>query len=74
MNTPTLEDVRAAKQRVRDVFNQLARVVGVGITQRDGGYGVQILLEKEPPPGVELPQTVDDVPVYVEIVGEIHKR
>jgi hypothetical protein len=74
MNTHTLDEARAAKGRAREVFAPLAKVVGVGITQRDGGFAVQVNLAEPPAPGVELPRTVDDVPVAVVVVGEARKR
>jgi hypothetical protein len=39
-NFATLEQARAAKARVFELFSALAAVVGVGITRVDGGYGV----------------------------------
>jgi hypothetical protein len=73
MNTHTLDEARAAKARALEVFGRLASVVGVGITNIDGGYGVRVNLRESPPPGVELPRTIDDVPVQVRVVGTIHK-
>lgn len=54
-------------------FSRLAKVVGVGITQIDGGYGIKVNLGQPPPPGVRLPEAVDGVPVHVEVVGTIRK-
>ncbi len=54
-------------------FRRLAKVVGVGITQIDGGYGIKVNLGQPPPPGVRLPEAVDGVPVHVEVVGTIRK-
>jgi hypothetical protein len=71
MNTHTLDEARAAKARALEVFGRLAPVVGVGITNIDGGYGVRVNLREAPPPGVELPERIDDVPVQVRVVGTI---
>jgi hypothetical protein len=73
MNTHTLDQARAAKARALEVFGRLAAVVGVGITSIDGGYGVRINLREPPAPGVRLPETIDDVPVEVKVVGPIRK-
>jgi hypothetical protein len=69
----TLEQARAAKPRVLDLFGRLVPVVGVGVTRVDGGYGVKVNLQTPPPPDVTLPADVDGVPVRVEVVGTIRK-
>lgn len=74
MNPTTLEKARAAKTRALDVFRREATVVGVGITRIDGGYGVKVNLQSPPGPGAKLPESIDDVPVRVEVVGQIRKR
>ena len=73
MKRHTLEEARAAKARALEVFSRLAPVVGVGVTAVDGGYGVRVNLREPPPPDIELPASIDDVPVQVRVVGEIHK-
>jgi hypothetical protein len=76
MTTPTpctLEQARAAKPRVLAVFEQLAAVVGVGVTRVDGGYGVKVNLQALPLERKALPVSVDGVPVQVEVVGNIRK-
>lgn len=70
----TLEQARAAKARAMDVFGPLAPVVGVGVTRVDGGYGVKVNLESDPPAGTALPAAVDGVPVKVEVVGRLRKQ
>jgi hypothetical protein len=70
----TLEQARAAKARVFEVFRQFADVVGVGVTRIDGGYAVKVNLRSTPEPGILLPDMVDDVPVRVEIVGSIGEQ
>jgi hypothetical protein len=69
-----LEQARAAKPRVLAAFEQLATVVGVGVTRVDGGYGVKVNLQASPADSGTLPSSVDGVPVRVEVVGTIHKR
>ncbi|MFY9824337.1 MAG: hypothetical protein WAM82_23375 [Thermoanaerobaculia bacterium] len=73
MNTYTLEDARIVKPKALRVFGKQASVVGVGITEIDGGYGLKVNLREAPSPGVALPDTVDGIPVRVEIVGSLHK-
>lgn len=74
MNTHTLEDARTTKPKALRVFGEKASVMGVGITEIDGGYGLKVNLREHPRPGVELPETVDGIPVRVEIVGVLHKQ
>jgi hypothetical protein len=73
MNTHTLDEARRAKARALEIFKPLASVVGVGITNLDGGYAVRVTLCEPPAQGVELPETIDDVPVQVRVVGPISK-
>jgi hypothetical protein len=73
MNTATLDQARAAKARVPKVFGHKARIVGVGITEIDGGFGVKVNLREPPAPGQKIPSAIDGVPVHVEVVGPIRK-
>jgi hypothetical protein len=72
MNKRTLSEARAAKARAFEVFAPKAKVVGVGITRVEQGYGVKINLES--PSEHELPAEVDGVPIRVEVVGPVRKR
>jgi hypothetical protein len=74
MNCSTLDDARGAKAKALRLFGDQAEVVGVGITEIDGGYGVKVNLRETPRRGISLPKSVDGVPVRVEIVGTISKR
>jgi hypothetical protein len=74
MNTTTLEQARAAKPLAYEEFRRKATVVGVGITRIDGGYGVKVNLEALPALSTELPESIEGVPVRVEVVGKIQKR
>lgn len=74
MRPVSLEDARAAKEKVVEIFGRLGVVVGVGITRIDEGYGIKVNLREQPASGVELPHTVNGVPVRVEVVGPIRKR
>lgn len=74
MSPVSLDDARAVKRKVMEIFGRLGVVVGVGITRIDGGYGVKVNLREQPAPGVDLPQSVNGVPIRVEVVGPIRKR
>lgn len=74
MTPATLEQARAAKQRVSEIFAPLAEAVGVGLTRIEDGYAVKVNLRHGPPAGSVLPEKVDDVPVRVEVVGAVRKR
>ncbi len=74
MSQVSLDDARAVKAKVLEIFGRLGVVVGVGITRIDGGYGIKVNLRERPAAGVDLPQTVNGVPVRVEVVGPIRKR
>jgi hypothetical protein len=74
MNLPTLDQARIAKAKAMKVFAKKATVVGVGITQIDGGYGIKVNLREAPRPGADLPDDLDGVPVRVEVVGQLRKH
>jgi hypothetical protein len=74
MSPASLDEARAVKEKVMGIFARLAVVVGVGITRINGGYGIKVNLREQPAPGVDLPQSVNGVPVRVEVVGPIRKR
>ena len=69
-----LERARAAKERAKVLFARKASVVGIGINRVGDGFGVKVNLANPPPPDADLPETIDGVPVLVEVVGTIRKR
>jgi hypothetical protein len=71
MNTSTLEEARAAKQKALRTLG-LDKLGSVGITRFDGGYALKVNLEN--PPASPLPDEVDGVPVRIEVVGKIRSR
>jgi hypothetical protein len=74
MNETTLEKAREAKPRAEAAFRRKkGAVVGVGITRIDGGYGLKINLGEAPAADVILPESVDGVPIRVEVVGPIRR-
>jgi hypothetical protein len=73
MNDKTLDEARSAKPKALAEFEKKAKVVGVGITRIGEGYGLKVNLQDHPKPGDDLPETVEGVPVRVEVVGTIRK-
>ena len=69
MANADLERARAAKERAKVIFAGKASVVGVGINRVAGGFGVKVNLSEPAPPDADLPETIDGVPVRVEVVG-----
>jgi hypothetical protein len=74
MNTTGLDEARAAKQRAKAIFADEPSVVGIGITRVGDGYGVKVNLDASPSPDAKLPETIDGVPIRIEVVGPIRKR
>lgn len=70
----SLAKARAAKPVAERVFSGLVGGVAVGITRIGDVYGLKINLTTSPPPGLQLPQEIDGVPVRIEVVGVIEKR
>ena len=73
MNEKTLDEARAAKVKALDLFFQNRSVVGVGITRLGNGYGVKVNVAEPPALDANLPETIDGVPIKVEVVGTIRK-
>ena len=71
---PKLDAARAAKKKAAKVFARFGRVCGVGITQRKGAWCVKVNLESTDRPFADMPATIDDVPVVVEITGKIRRQ
>lgn len=74
MSTIGLDRARAAKEQARSLFAGKAAVVGVGLTRVGAGYGVKVNLEAPPDPETDLPETIDGVPVRIEVIGTIRPR
>ncbi len=74
MANADLERARAAKERAKVIFAGKASVVGIGINRVAGGFGVKVNLSEPAPRDADLPETIDGVPVRVEVVGAIRKR
>lgn len=70
----TLDEARAAKAGALTAFSRLADVVGVGITRHVDGYALKVNLRAPPAEGVDLPASIDGVPVHVEVTGPVDRR
>jgi hypothetical protein len=67
----TLDEARAAKEKVRATLADRPEVTGIGITRDGDGYAVKVDLAKPCP---AVPPEVGGVPVRAEIVGRVRKR
>jgi hypothetical protein len=74
MSTIGLDEARAAKERAKSLFARRASVVGIGLTRVGDGYGVKVNLEDATAPDAGFPETIDGVPVGIEVVGMIRPR
>jgi hypothetical protein len=69
-----LDAARAAKTKARHVLSQYGQVNGVGITERDGQYAVKVNLEKATVTDEGWPDSIDGVPLVVQLIGKIRKQ
>jgi hypothetical protein len=67
----TLDEARAAKEKVRAALADRPEVTGIGITRHGDGYAVKVDLARA---CADVPPEVGGVPVHAEIVGRIRKR
>ena len=67
-----LERARAAKERTTKLTAKMPCVNGVGITKVRGRYAVKVSLSE--PAETGLPESMDGVPVVVEVAGAIRKQ
>jgi hypothetical protein len=74
MKPTGLDQARAAKERAKTIFAKNASVVGIGITRVGDGYGVKVNLDAPPADDAEFPETIDSVPIRMEVVGPIRPR
>jgi len=74
MSDKSLGRARAVKGRALTLFQPYAEVMGVGITKIGGVYGVKVNLRDEPAAGVSLPESIDGVPIKIEVIGTVEKR
>ena len=69
-----LDAARAAKSKAKQVLSQYGQVNGVGITERDGQYTIKVNLEKESVTDEDWPDSIDGVPLVVQLIGKIRKQ
>jgi hypothetical protein len=74
MDTLGLDEARAAEERAKSLHAGNASVVGIGLTRVGDGDGVKVDLESPPAPDAGLPETIDRVPVRIEVIGAIRPR
>ena len=67
----TLDQARAAKEKVRKALADRPEVTGIGITRHGDGYAVKVDLAR---PCAAVPPEMGGVPVHSEIVGRVRKR
>ena len=67
----TLDQARAAKEKVREALADRPEVTGIGITRHGDGYAVKVDLAA---PCTAVPPEMGGVPVHSEIVGRVRKR
>jgi hypothetical protein len=68
----SLDQARAAKEKVAAQYAPLEEVNGVGITRVGQGFGVKVNLAKPLPDDVDIPDELDGVKVVTETIGPIH--
>jgi len=69
----TLDEARAAKRKAAERLARVPQVNGIGVVRVQGGYGLKVNLAEEVAAGT-IPETVDDVPLQVAVVGHIGRR
>jgi len=66
----TLDEARAAKEKLRTVLADRPEVAGIGVTRVGDGYAVKVDLSSP----CDVPPEMQGVPVRTEIVGRLRKR
>jgi hypothetical protein len=66
----TLDEARAAKEKLRTVLADRPEVTGIGIARDGGGFAVKVDLSAR----CDVPAEIGGVPVRAEIVGPVRKR
>ena len=68
----TLDEARAAKRKARERLARVPQVNGIGVVRLRSGYGLKVNLAEAVAAGT-IPETVDDVPLQVAVVGRIRR-
>jgi hypothetical protein len=66
----TLDEARAAKEKVRATLADRPEVTGIGITRHGDGYAVKVDLSSP----CDVPPEMAGVPIRTAIVGHVRKR
>jgi hypothetical protein len=74
MQGPSIDEARAAKVKAIQMLKDVPTVVGVGIAKFAQGYCLKINISQDVGDVQSLPQSIDGVPVHVEVIGRIRKR
>lgn len=69
----TIDEARAAKEKVTRLLEGRPGLRGIGLSRFNGGYALKVnIADRAYAP--DVPDDVDGVPVKVEVVGEIRPR
>ena len=74
MNDPeniTVEQARSAKKNLLAQLTDVEEVNGIGITLRDGSYGLKVNLIK-PTKQDTIPTEIDGVKISTDVVGQAY--
>ena len=70
----TVNDARAAKAKLLEDFETLRANAAVGITRVGGAYGIKVNIPKKLSNDLVFPESIDGVPIVVEVVGTVRAR
>ena len=68
-----LAHARRVKNQLVERYASTAEVNGVGLVRFDDGWAVKVNLERAAP-NLSVPESVDGVTVFVDVVGPISSR
>lgn len=72
MQDPDLARARSAKEATVRLARKMPCVNAIGITKVRGRYAVKVSLSE--PAETALPESVEGVPLVVEVVGRVRKQ
>ena len=67
--SPTLEQARAAKKRLRGELTTSLEVIAIGIEKLPAGFGLKVNLRRKPRDDEQMPLSYDGVPIRYEVIG-----
>jgi hypothetical protein len=74
MSKISREQAQSAKDAALRRFGRLEHLTGVGITRVKGEYAVKVNLSEPVAEGEELPDSIEGVPLCVEVTGVVRAR